>query len=937
MITRPIKGRGFRGLLDYLAEPEHSRLLGGNMQGGSPRELAHEFGFVRRQRPGVRRAVAHMFLRPAPGEFFSDSQWQSIAGYFLSGMGFDESPHVLYLHAEPHPHIHIVASRITYDGKVVSDSNDYARASVLLRNIERQYGLRVVPTHPEIAAPSLGDYGRSRRTQLPPLKTRLQEILGSIDYPLTLSAYLDHLHRQGVTLLPNLARTGHVSGISYVYEGRVMKASDLGRDLSWAALRNRLFPSPEDSAQLLAERARAQQILAPGSPPSDLPVAPLPPPPTPETIEPREAPTGARPRLARGVDQEIRDLDLSELSAAFRSESRFSPEPAFFLPPAPERLPALAAEARATFDDLGAAERALRSSTPETYPALALAHAARAATAERLDRELATFGLEPVPRHLPADRLAPYLETRLQLHEALGAPPSPGRDRETASLAARLAELAPKPGYWRSLIPRTGDWLRETPEGARPQDQTEPVPKPDRVAPLPLLSERQLSTILTQHRDAYRELRRELAAPVQDFGAFRAALERSLDRHADLERFGIRLEARLHSLYREHANLSIRLGDSEHPRLRAIERRAQTLAPLYLRARIAIADRDLDLLERHFLARPSSETLDRYTELLRDRERLENRHRELAERRPSAPRIDLDRPRFDLLKEPSGENLLRYRQAVSAAAVAEERRSFAEAATALTRHRGELAKALVETRPGHASAATSPRAADTVLRSAASRYVESRERLADHSPLPPRRGTTFDYASHARHTDLSPAALDRLRRSALSDLRRSPSPGSLPRPPRAIDAGQPGLSRAESLRLAVARLQSSEAVLQAQLRGFAQLERRTLPGSRPQATPETYRRLVASIDKYRQALSDVERLSRSRLLSLREFLRHRTFRNRPQEGFAAWIRHASRRGLSPSRIGSSLRSFSLPFFAGFGARAAQNLAARFFQDQVHER
>ncbi len=979
MITRPIKGQGFRGLLNYLAEPEHARLLGGNMQGQNPRELAREFGLVRRQRPGVRRAVAHMFLRPAPGEFFSDQEWQSIASYFVSGMGFDESPHVVYLHAEPHPHIHIVASRITYDRKVVSDSNDYARASVLLRNIERRYGLRVVPTHPEIAAPSLGDFGRSRRTQLPPLKTRLQEILGSVEYPLTLAAYLDHLHRQGVTLLPNLARTGHVSGISYLYEGNVMKASDLGRNLSWAALRKRLFPSPDDSAQLVAERERAQQILSPGSP---VPAAPVPPDPslrTPEPIEPRRAPEPpdiARPRdrrepespsfgrdrqSGRGIDQEIRDLDLSALATAFRSQTRFAPEPAFFLPPAPERLPALAAEARAAFDGLAAAERALRSSTPETYPALALTHAARAASVERLERELATFGPEPVPRGLPADRLALYLETRFQLHEAVSAPPSPGRDRETASLAARLAELAPRP------------------EGEKPR---------------PPLSERQLQITLTEQREAHLQLHRELTAPAPELGTFRAAVERSLDRHADLERFGIRLEARLHALHREHSRLSTRLGDSgeelpsasrtgdgppgaptasrqrglaepqpESPRLHAIERRVQTLEPLFLRARLGIADRDLGLLERHFLTRPSTETLDRYTGLLRDRERLEGRHREIAERRPSPPKIDLDRARFQLLQEPSGENLLRYRQAVSAATVAEERRSFAEAAAALTRHRGDLASALQsadrqasfaraastvedrrgrlaealrETRPVQSSPATSPRAAESALRTAASRYIESRERLADHAPLPPRRGTTFDYATHARQTDLSPASLDRLRRSAVADLRRSPALSPLPRP-QPVDAGQPGLSRAESLRLAVARLQSSEAALQAQLRGLSTLERRALPGSRPQATPETYRRLVATLDRHRQALADVERLSRPRLLSPREFLRHRAFRNRPQEGLAAWIRHASRSGLSPSRIGGALRSLALPSFAGAGVRAAKNLATRFLHDQVHER
>jgi hypothetical protein len=48
-----------------------------------------------------------------------------------------------------------------------------------------------------------------------------------------------------------------------------------------------------------------------------------------------------------------------------------------------------------------------------------------------------------------------------------------GRDRlEGARAVARRAFAR----YWLGLLPRTGDWLRRAPEGAGPQDQTEPVP-----------------------------------------------------------------------------------------------------------------------------------------------------------------------------------------------------------------------------------------------------------------------------------------------------------------------------------------------------------------------------------------------------------------------------------------------------------------------------
>jgi hypothetical protein len=48
-----------------------------------------------------------------------------------------------------------------------------------------------------------------------------------------------------------------------------------------------------------------------------------------------------------------------------------------------------------------------------------------------------------------------------------------GRDRLEGAKAVARRALA---RYWLGLLPRTGDWLRRAPEGAGPQDQTEPVP-----------------------------------------------------------------------------------------------------------------------------------------------------------------------------------------------------------------------------------------------------------------------------------------------------------------------------------------------------------------------------------------------------------------------------------------------------------------------------
>ena len=72
MIAKAIKGKGFRGALEYDLSKEQGRLIDTNMEGAGPRELAREFGEIRKLRPNLGRAVLHVSLSAAPGERLTD-------------------------------------------------------------------------------------------------------------------------------------------------------------------------------------------------------------------------------------------------------------------------------------------------------------------------------------------------------------------------------------------------------------------------------------------------------------------------------------------------------------------------------------------------------------------------------------------------------------------------------------------------------------------------------------------------------------------------------------------------------------------------------------------------------------------------------------------------------------------------------------------------
>ncbi len=246
------------------------RVIGGNMTGRSPRELAREFGAFREERPDIKKPVHHASLSAARGEKLTDETWNEIAEKYVERMGFSESPFVVVRHLDTeHDHIHIVTSRINAHGKVISDFQSKHRAEEVMREVEREYSLeRVTPSREtERAAPKRGEIERFNRTGELSTKMRLQ---GHVDEWLkgrsTASEFVENLNRVGVEVIPNLQSTGRVSGISFRLENEVMKGSDLGKGYSWNGLQKRgLEYEPErDLAALLTivrdERTRADVV-----------------------------------------------------------------------------------------------------------------------------------------------------------------------------------------------------------------------------------------------------------------------------------------------------------------------------------------------------------------------------------------------------------------------------------------------------------------------------------------------------------------------------------------------------------------------------------------------------------------------------------------------------------------------------------------------------
>jgi len=143
-LATPTFGAATRYVLDRDPDLRHAgaHTIASNMDGRDADELTQEFALVAAGNQRVRHTVAHIVLRTAPEDrLLDDREWGQIARQHLERMGFTNTPYVMVKHPEPDQHVHVVASRVRYDGSRVNDYREHRRSRTIVRALERQHHL----------------------------------------------------------------------------------------------------------------------------------------------------------------------------------------------------------------------------------------------------------------------------------------------------------------------------------------------------------------------------------------------------------------------------------------------------------------------------------------------------------------------------------------------------------------------------------------------------------------------------------------------------------------------------------------------------------------------------------------------------------------------------------------------------------------------------
>lgn len=257
-------GSSFAGVLNYALDrdqthkKEPGRVIGGNVDAGTPTELASQFQATADLRPDIQKPVWHQSLRLPKGEHLPPEKWEAVANDYMQKMGFTaQNPRVYIQHNDRNgEHIHIIASRINMNGQCHNGSHESMKSTRIIAELEQKHGLTqtktaerdkhgktLMPQHTRIKK---GERDKALREQELPTRTKIQKLVdrvisrigGAMGF--TAKDLAEKLEEQGVNINPNISdTTGNFNGFSFHMDSQYFKGSQLGASYTKKGLTER--------------------------------------------------------------------------------------------------------------------------------------------------------------------------------------------------------------------------------------------------------------------------------------------------------------------------------------------------------------------------------------------------------------------------------------------------------------------------------------------------------------------------------------------------------------------------------------------------------------------------------------------------------------------------------------------------------------------------
>ena len=234
MIGKIKKGRSFGGCIRYVTQKDDAKIIASEgVLLGTAEETARSFRWQCLLNPDVAKPVGHIALsfKPEDAPRLTDAFMASLAEEYLELMGIRNTQFIVVRHhGTDNPHCHIVFNRVDFDGKVISDSNDFRRNEKVTKMLKDKYSLTYSEGKQAVKTEKLHASEKVKYEMYRAVKEALRSAS-------TWKEFQNKLLKMGVEMeFKYKGNTNEVQGICFIKDNQSFKGSEIDRSFSWSRL-----------------------------------------------------------------------------------------------------------------------------------------------------------------------------------------------------------------------------------------------------------------------------------------------------------------------------------------------------------------------------------------------------------------------------------------------------------------------------------------------------------------------------------------------------------------------------------------------------------------------------------------------------------------------------------------------------------------------------
>lgn len=233
--------------------PEAQFLFTNNITDNSFKGIVNSIQNYNQRNLRVQKPNIHISLNFHKDDILTNEKLKDITNYYMKKLGYEDQPFAVYRHYDrDHPHVHIVSTQISIEGKKINDSHLKYRSMSISRSIEDKYQITKAVNHSDVLKNNIetqiNNYlEKGRGAVLPILRSAINEVLNK--KPVSLKEFDLMLNQYNIkrTQSNSEDKHGHFFHILNIEElnepnqyvkHKGVRGSEIDKDFSFPALKN---------------------------------------------------------------------------------------------------------------------------------------------------------------------------------------------------------------------------------------------------------------------------------------------------------------------------------------------------------------------------------------------------------------------------------------------------------------------------------------------------------------------------------------------------------------------------------------------------------------------------------------------------------------------------------------------------------------------------